>query len=173
MYETMKLTDVTLYTRKRVDNDTQNPFEWDIKRVSDLFGGKRILLIGLPGAFTPTCSNSQLPGFENIYDDLIAKGIDEVYCTSVNDAFVMFQWAKSLGIEKVKMLPDGNGDFASYAGMLVDKSNLGFGMRSWRYAAIIDDLIVQKVFSEKEQMANCPNDPYEMSSPEKVMKWLN
>lgn len=167
----MKLNDVTFYMRERDENiGGDNPFKWVIKRASDLFAGKRVLVFGLPGAFTPTCSNSQLPGFEEMYSEFLDKGIDEVYCTSVNDAFVMYQWAKSQGIENVKMLPDGNGDFAEAMGMLVDKENLGFGQRSWRYAALIEDFNVVRLFEEPGIMENCPDDPYGVSSPENVLE---
>lgn len=167
------LPDVMFYMRERDDSvEGENPFKWVYKTTKDLFAGKRVLIFGLPGAYTPTCSNSQLPGYERLYDEFVNAGIDEIWCTSVNDAFVMFKWAKDLGIEKVKMLPDGNGAFAEALGYLVDKTNLGFGKRSWRYAMIADDLVVhfEDVFSEYGFMDNCPNDPYEISTPENVLR---
>jgi len=140
-----RLPDTTFYMREYDPTRYKdpNPYNWVLKRTSDLFAGKTVVIVGLPGAFTPTCSNSQLPGFEDRYDEFKANGVDEIWCTAVNDAFVMFQWAKHLGIEKVKMLPDGNGDFARELDMLVDKSNLGFGKRSWRYALIVKDMVIQ------------------------------
>jgi peroxiredoxin len=101
--------------------------EFVYKTSKELFGGKRVIIFSLPGAFTPTCSSYQLPGFEEKYDEFKAAGIDEIYCISVNDAFVMNEWARQLGIKKVKMLPDGNGDFTRLMGMLVSKSKIGFG----------------------------------------------
>ena len=106
---------------------------------SGIFTGKRVVVFGLPGAFTPTCSSKQVPGFDSHYAQILTKGIDEVYCTSVNDGFVMAKWFQDLGVEHVKYLADGTGQFARRLGMLVTKDNLGFGYRSWRYAAVIND----------------------------------
>ncbi len=108
--------------------------EFVARSTEELFGGKRVVLFALPGAFTPTCSAYQLPGYEAFYDMFREQGIDEVFCLSVNDAFVMNAWGKDQGIEKVKLIPDGNGEFTSYMGLLVKKFNLGFASRSWRYA---------------------------------------
>lgn len=149
-----------------------NPFRWQPKPARELLAGKRVLIFGLPGAFTPTCTTEQCPDFEHLYDDIRKTGIDEVYCTSVNDAFVMYQWSLKLGIEKVKMLPDGNGDFARGLGMLVDKSNLGFGPRSWRYAMIVDDLNIVMSLVEDGKMDNCPTDPYSISTAQNVLAHL-
>jgi len=149
-----------------------NPFKWVYKTTKDIFSEKKVIIFGLPGAFTPTCSNSQLPGYEELYDDFVAQGIDEIWCTSVNDAFVMYQWAKSQNIKNVKMLPDGNGEFAHGLGMLVEKGNLGFGARSWRYAMLVDNLEVKKLWAEDGRMHNCPTDPYEVSAPEYVLDKL-
>lgn len=165
--------DVTLHTRVRNDEiDGDNPFDWKIVKTSELFEDKKVLIIGLPGAFTPTCSNSQLPGFESIYPDLLSHGIDEVYCTSVNDAFVMYQWKKQLGVENIEMLPDGNGDFAKGMNMLVDKTNLGFGKRSWRYVALIENCRIKYIWEEDDFMDNCPTDPYDTTTPERVLNDL-
>ena len=138
----------------------------------DLFMSKRVVVFGLPGAFTPTCSNKQLPGFEKNYAKIKKLGIDKIYCTSVNDGFVMGAWFKDLGIKKVKWLADGNGVIADSLGMLVEKSNLGFGMRSWRYAAIIRNGIVEAMFDEDGFEDNCETDPYKESTPEMVLKYL-
>ena len=110
---------------------------------SGIFTGKRVVVFGLPGAFTPTCSSKQVPGFDSHYAQILTKGIDEVYCTSVNDGFVMAKWFQDLGVEHVKYLADGTGQFARRLGMLVTKDNLGFGYRSWRYAAVINDGVVE------------------------------
>ena len=166
----MLLPDVVFHMRERdpLLYKDPNPFVWVRKTTAELFADKRVLIIGLPGAFTPTCSNNQLPGFEEMYDKFKALGIDEIWCTSVNDAFVMFQWSCHQGIEKVKMLPDGNGDFAKGMNMLVNKSNLGFGKRSWRYVAYVDNLEIKDMWEEEGFMNNCPTDPYLHSSPENV-----
>ncbi|MFD0908438.1 peroxiredoxin [Ruegeria arenilitoris] len=168
-----KLPDVTFHTRVRDDSiDGPNPFRWEDKTTADYFAGKRVILFSLPGAFTPTCSTYQLPGFENNYEAFKAKGIDEIYCMSVNDSFVMNKWATDQGLKNVKVIPDGSGEFTRKMGMLVDKANLGFGMRSWRYAAIINDGVVEAWFEEPGLMDNCPEDPYGVSSPENLMKHL-
>lgn len=165
---------VTLKTRVRDDSvDGPNPYRWQDTQTGDLFADKRVVIFGLPGAFTPTCSSKQCPGYEAAYDDMQALGVDEVYCISVNDAFVMHQWGKSLGLEKVKLLPDGNGDFARRLGMLIDKRHLGFGLRSWRYAAVVEDGKIAAWFEEPGiNDAGEDSDPYEESTPENVLAWL-
>ena len=137
-----------------------NPFRWQDVSTDDIFKGKKIVLFALPGAYTPTCSSTHLPGFDKNYQALIDQGVDEVYCLSVNDAFTMFQWGKHLGVENVKMLPDGNGDFSRGMGMLVKKENLGFGERSWRYSMLVEDNKTTPVFTEPGQSDNCPDDPF-------------
>ena len=147
---------------------------WVDKTTDDLFKGKRILLFSLPGAFTPTCSGEELPSYDREYLNFIDKGIDDVYCVSVNDAFVMNAWARDLGITQVKMIPDGCGTFTSNMGMLVAKPKQGFGMRSWRYAAIVNDGVVEKMFEEPGfNNFSDDDDPYVESTPENVMKYLN
>ncbi|NOE26129.1 peroxiredoxin [Ruegeria sp. HKCCD6157] len=168
-----KLPDVTFHTRVRDDSiEGPNPFRWEDKTTADYFAGKRVILFSLPGAFTPTCSTYQLPGFENGYADFKAMGIDEIYCMSVNDSFVMNKWAQDQELKNVKVIPDGSGEFTRKMGMLVDKDNLGFGMRSWRYAAIVNDGVVEAWFEEPGLMDNCPEDPYGVSSPDNLMKHL-
>ena len=146
--------------------------EFVIRSSKALFGGIKSVIFALPGAFTPTCSAYQLPGYEAFYDMFKEQGIDRVYCISVNDCFVMNAWAKDQNIEKVQLVPDGNAEFTSGMGMLVKKFNLGFAMRSWRYAAVINDEVVEQLFVEDGMEDNCPNDPYEWSSPEKVLEYL-
>jgi peroxiredoxin len=145
--------------------------EFVFKTTNDLFADKRVVVFSLPGAFTPTCSTYQLPGFEEQYNDFKAKGIDEIYCISVNDAFVMNEWARALKINNVGVIPDGAGAFTEGMGMTVDMSAIGFGKRSRRYAAIIDNGQVQHMFVEPEASDTDP-DPYGVSSPENVMKNL-
>ena len=169
----MLLPDTTFYMRERDDTISEgNPFKWVYKTTKDIFTDKKVVVIGLPGAFTPTCSTFQLPLFEAMYEKFKELGVDEIYCTSVNDAFVMFKWSCDLGVEKVKMLPDGNGDFAKELGMLVDKRNLGFGPRSWRYVMYVDNMDIVKVWEEPGKMNNCPTDPFEVSDAENVFSEL-
>jgi thioredoxin-dependent peroxiredoxin len=135
--------DVTFHTRVRNPAvEGPNPFEWKLASSREVFAGRRVILFAVPGAFTPSCSDDHLPGYEKRYDDFKRLGIDEVICLSVNDAFVMFQWAKSRGIEKVFMLPDGNADFTRRVGMLVDRSNNGMAMRSWRYSMYVNNGVI-------------------------------
>jgi thioredoxin-dependent peroxiredoxin len=146
--------------------------EFVTRTSSELFDGKRVVIFSLPGAFTPTCSAYQLPGFEEKYEEFTALGIDAIYCLSVNDGFVMNAWGKALGVEKVKLIPDGNAYFTRSMGFLVNKSNLGFGARSWRYAAVVDNGIIEKLFVEDGQRDNANSDPYEASTPEAVFEYV-
>ena len=146
--------------------------EFVSKTSADLFDGKRVVIFSLPGAFTPTCSAYQLPGFEEKYNDFVGSGIDDIYCISVNDAFVMNAWQKDQNIEKVKLIPDGNAYFTRSMGMLVTKSNLGFGDRSWRYAAVVDNGIIEKLFVEAGKRDNADSDPYEVTNPETILSYL-
>ena len=139
---------------------------------AELFNGKRVVIFSLPGAFTPTCSAYQLPGFEEKYEEFAALGIDAIYCVSVNDGFVMNAWAQDQNIEKVKLIPDGNAYFTRSMGYFVSKSNLGFGDRSWRYAAVVDNGIIEKLFVEDGQRDNADTDPYEASTPEAVFEYV-
>ncbi len=169
-----KVPQVTFHTRVRDENiGGDNPFRWEDKTSDDYFAGKRVVLFSLPGAFTPTCSTFQLPDFEKLADEFAAKGIDEIYCISVNDTFVMNAWGKSQGLKNVKLIPDGSGEFTRKMGMLVAKDNLGFGMRSWRYAAIVNDGIVEKWFEEDGFCDNAGDDPYGNSSPQNLLKNLD
>lgn len=146
--------------------------EFVYRTTRDLFADKNVILFSLPGAFTPTCSSQQLPNFERLYDRFKAQNIDEIYCVSVNDAFVMNEWGRMLGVKNVKLIPDGNGDFTRMMGMLVNKTNIGFGQRSHRYAAIVNDGVVVKMFEEPGRGDNAQGDPYGESSPENVLNFL-
>lgn len=169
-----KIPEVTFKTRVRDESiGGDNPYRWEDKTSADYFDGKRVVLFALPGAFTPTCSTYQLPGFENSFEDFQAKGIDDIYCLSVNDSFVMNQWAKAQGLKNVKVIPDGSGEFSEKIGMLVAKDNVGFGPRSWRYAAIVKNGVVEAWFEEPGRCDNHDEDPYGQSAPENVLKWLN
>jgi len=168
-----KVPSVTFRTRVRDESiEGPNPFRWEDKTSDDYFKGKKVVLFSLPGAFTPTCSTYQLPDFEKLFDEFKAEGIDEIYCVSVNDAFVMNAWAKAQGIDKVKVIPDGSGEFTRKMGMLVAKDNLGFGMRSWRYGAIVNDGQVEQWFEEEGFSDNCETDPYGVSSPQNILEKL-
>ncbi|MBB4233368.1 peroxiredoxin [Rhizobium mongolense] len=125
-----------------------------------------------PGAFTPTCSTYQLPDFDKLYEEFGKHGIESVYCIAVNDAFVMNAWGKASGLQKVKLIPDGSGEFTRKMGMLVAKDNLGFGLRSWRYAAVINDCFIEQWFVEEGLSDNCETDPYEVSSPQNILETL-
>jgi peroxiredoxin len=164
---------VIFKTRVRDDSiDGPNPYRWEDVTSFDLFGGKRVVLFSLPGAFTPTCSTYQLPGFEENFQKFEACGIDEIYCLSVNDAFVMNAWAKSQEIENVKVIPDGSCEFTSKMRMEVGKDNLGFGMRSWRYACIVNNGKIEKWFIEPGKCWDAEDDPYGETSPENILDWL-
>ena len=147
--------------------------EWKDIDTTELFDNKKVVLFALPGAFTPTCSSQQLPGYEAKYEELKSMGIDEVYCLSVNDAFVMNAWFKDTNVKKVKPIGDGEGVFTQGMGMLVNKPKQGFGMRSWRYSAVINDGVVEKFFEEPGfNNESNDDDPYTVSSPEHVISEL-
>ena len=146
--------------------------EFVTRTSSELFDGKRVVVFSLPGAFTPTCSAYQLPGFEEKYEDFIGNGIDAIYCISVNDGFVMNAWAQDQNIKNVKLIPDGNAYFTRSMGQLVTKTNLGFGERSWRYAAVVDNGVIEKLFEEPGKRDNAPEDPYVATTPEVVLDYV-
>ena len=169
-----KLPQVTFKTRVRDEAvGGPNPFRWQDMTTDDYFKGKRVVLFSLPGAFTPTCSTYQLPGFEQSFAQMQDLGIDAIYCMSVNDSFVMNQWAKSQDLNNVKVIPDGSGEFTDKVGMLVRKDNLGFGARSWRYAAVVNDGMIEAWFEEPGRCDDCADDPYGATSPESVLEWLS
>jgi len=145
---------------------------WKDVTTADVFAGKKVIVLALPGAFTPTCSSTHLPGYEAHYKDLKSLGIDEVYCISVNDAFVMDNWARDLRCPGVKLLPDGNADFTRGMGMLVSKRNLGFGERSWRYSMHVEDGVIKKLFAEPGFSDDCETDPFEVSDADTMLAYL-
>ena len=169
-----KVPDVTFKTRVRDESiGGDNPFRWEDLPSGDVFAGRRVVVFSLPGAFTPTCSNEQCPAFERYYEDLKAAGADDVCCISVNDAFVMYQWSKHLGIKNVRLLPDGSGHFTRRMGMLVDKDHLGFGYRSWRYVMVVNDGVIEKWFEEPGiNDIGTDQDPYEVTDPETMLTYL-
>lgn len=167
------IPNVVFHMRVRDDSiEGSNPYRWKQVSSFELFENKNILAFSLPGAFTPTCSTYQVPRFEELYNKFRELGIDDVYCISVNDAFVMNAWAKKNGIENLKMIPDGSGDFTRRMGMLVDKDNFGFGMRSWRYAFHALNGKIAKYWVEPGMMDNTYEDPYGETNPEKIYEYL-
>ena len=169
----VKVPNVVFKTRVRDEAvGGPNPFRWQDMTSDDYFKGKRVILFSLPGAFTPTCSTYQLPGFEDNFANFQELGVDGIYCMSVNDSFVMNKWAEAQNIKNVDVIPDGSGEFTRKVGMLVRKDNLGFGLRSWRYAAIINDGVIEAWFEEPGLEDNHGEDPYGESSPENLLKYL-
>lgn len=163
------LPNVVFKTRE----STNGSFDWVDKYTSDLFKGKRIVLFALPGAFTPTCSSTHLPGYERDYDAIRACDVDEVYCLSVNDAFVMREWGIAQNAKKVKLLPDGAALFTE--GMRMDCdwiSERGFGRRSWRYSMVVKDMVIEKVFVERDFEQNTSADPFEVSDSSTMLEYL-
>lgn len=159
--EGQRVPDVTF--RTRVDG------QWKDVTSADVFAGKRVALFALPGAFTPTCSSSHVPRYQELAPALRARGVDDIVCLSVNDGFVMAEWAKDQRADALTFLPDGNGDFTRGMGMLVDKRALGFGPRSWRYSMLVDDGVVTKMFIEPER----DGDPFEVSDADTMLRHLD
>jgi len=159
--EGQRVPDVTFRTR-------QNN-EWVNVTTDDLFAGKTVVVFSLPGAFTPTCSSTHLPGYNEFAKVFKENGVDDIICISVNDAFVMNEWAKTQETENVTLIPDGNCEFTAGMGMLVDKSDLGFGKRSWRYSMLVKDGVIEKMFIEPE----VPGDPFEVSDAQTMIKYIN
>lgn len=179
--------EVTFQTRVRIESNDDNPFDWLERTSQDYFKNKRVVVFALPGAFTPTCSASHLPGYEKVYEVMKTLRIDEVYCISVNDAFVMRQWGLyqgleedktvgSLGFKKVKLIADGAAEFTRKMGMsTIWGSERGFGERSWRYSAVFNDMKIEKLFIEGETgapMQNSGPDPFEVSDADTMMSYL-
>lgn len=170
---TQSVPNVTFKTRVRDENVAgPNPFRWQAVSTDEIFAGKKVVLFALPGAFTPTCSSTHLPGYESNYQQFLEQGVDEVYCLSVNDAFTMYQWGKHLGVKNVKLLPDGSGDFTRLMGMLVKKDNVGFGKRSWRYSILVEDGKITRLFSEPGKSDDAADDPFEVSDADTMLQYL-
>ena len=168
-----EVPNVTFKTRVRDESvGGDNPFKWQDLTTAEIFKGKNVVLFGLPGAFTPTCSSTHLPGYDNDYDKFKAAGVDEVYCLSVNDAFVMRQWGLKLEIKNVVLIPDGNADFTRAIGMLVKKEDLGFGERSWRYSMYVEDGIIKQLFVEPNFEDNHSEDPFTVSGSGTMLEFL-
>ena len=158
--EGQRVPQVTFHTR-------QNN-QWVDVTTDDIFKGKTVAVFSLPGAFTPTCSSSHVPRFNELAPAFKQNGVDAIVCLSVNDTFVMNEWAADQHADNIIFLPDGNGEFTDGMGMLVDKDDLGFGKRSWRYSMLVKDGVVEKMFIEP----NVPGDPYEVSDADTMLDWL-
>lgn len=143
--------------------------QWVNRSSDDIFKGKTVVLFALPGAFTPTCSSTHLPRYNELANDFTENGVDEIVCLSVNDTFVMNAWAANQEAENISMLPDGNGAFSAGMGMLVDKAELGFGKRSWRYSMLVKDGVIKKMFIEPD----VPGDPFEVSDADTMLSYIN
>lgn len=168
-----KVPSVVFKTRVRDESlGGENPFRWQDLTSEEIFSGKKVVIFALPGAFTPTCSTTHAPGYEAKYAEFQKLGIDQVICLSVNDAFVMKQWADKLGIKQVFMLPDGNAEFTRKMGMLVRKENLGFGERSWRYSMYVEDGTIQQMFIEEGFSDDYSEDPFEVSDADHMLAYL-
>jgi len=166
-----KVPDVVFKTRVRDESiGSDNPFVWKSKTTQEYLGHKRAIIFSLPEAFTPTCSTYQLPDYDKLFDDFKTKGVEVIFCISVNDAFVMNAWAKNLAVKNVELIPDGSGEFTRKMGMLVAKDNLGFGMRSWRYAAVVDNCIITHWFEEPGLENDHGDDPYSVSAPQNLLE---
>jgi len=143
--------------------------EWQTLTTDDIFANKNVIVFSLPGAFTPTCSSTHLPRYNQLAPVFKQKGIDNIVCVSVNDPFVMQEWGKDQEAENVLLLPDGNGAFTEAMGMLVDKSDLNFGKRSWRYSMLVRNKVIEKMFVEPQK----PGDPFEVSDADTMLKYLD
>jgi len=158
--EGQKVPQVTFHTRRN--------HEWVDVSSDEIFKGKTVVVFSLPGAFTPTCSSTHVPRYNQLTPALKQHGVDEVICVSVNDAFVMNEWRKEQKADNVTFLPDGNGDFSRGMGMLVAKNDLGFGDRSWRYSMLVKDGVIEKMFIEP----NKPGDPFEVSDADTMLEYI-
>lgn len=147
---------------------TRQGHAWVDRSSAEIFNGKTVVVFSLPGAFTPTCSSSHVPRYNQLADAFKSRGVDEIVCISVNDAFVMNEWQEAQNAGNILFLPDGNGEFTAGMGMLVDKTDLGFGKRSWRYSMLVRDGVVEKMFVEQE----VPGDPYDVSDADTMLEYL-
>jgi glutaredoxin-like protein len=147
---------------------TRQNHEWVDVSSDSLFAGKTVIVFSLPGAFTPTCSSTHVPRYNQLADTFKKHGVDEIICMSVNDTFVMNEWKVDQKADKITFIPDGNGDFTDGMGLLVDKNDLGFGKRSWRYSMLVKDGVVAKMFIEPNQ----PGDPFEVSDADTMLAYI-
>ncbi|HYC00858.1 MAG TPA: glutathione peroxidase [Candidatus Limnocylindrales bacterium] len=148
---------------------TRDGGSWKDVSTRELFAGKNVVVFALPGAFTPTCSATHLPRYEELAPALRSAGIDEIVCLSVNDGFVMEAWGRDQNVRNVRLIPDGNGEFTRAMGMLVDKADLGFGPRSWRYSMLVEDGVIRKMFVEPHK----DGDPFEVSDADTMLAYVS
>ena len=166
------MTDLQTMEGKSVPNVTwpiRVGDEWKTLSTDEMFKGKTVVVFSLPGAFTPTCSSTHLPRYNELAKVFKQNGVDSLVCISVNDTFVMNAWAADQEASNIQMIPDGNGEFTEGMGMLVDKKDLGFGKRSWRYSMLVKDGVVDKMFIEP----NKPGDPFEVSDADTMLDYVN
>jgi len=143
--------------------------QWEQRTSANIFTDKTVIVFALPGAFTPTCSSTHLPRYNELSEVFFTNGVDEIVCMSVNDTFVMNAWADNQNADNITFIPDGNGEFSDAMGMLVDKSAIGFGKRSWRYAMLVKNGVIEKMFIE----ANVEGDPFEVSDADTMLNYIN
>lgn len=148
---------------------TRSDDAWKDVTTDEIFKSKTVVVFSLPGAYTPTCSSAHLPRYNELAKVFKANGVDDIVCLSVNDAFVMNEWKQDQEAENIRVLPDGNGEFTAGMGMLVDKSAIGFGKRSWRYSMLVKDGVIDKVFIEPDK----EGDPFEVSDADTMLKYIN
>ncbi len=144
-------------------------YDWKSVTTDELFKDQTVIVFSLPGAFTPTCSSTHLPRYNELAPTFFANGVDRIICMSVNDAFVMNEWGVNQECGNITLIPDGNGEFTAGMGMLVDKRDLGFGQRSWRYSMLVKNGIVEKMFIEPQK----PGDPFEVSDADTMLNYIN
>jgi len=159
--EGQKVPEVTFPIRENED--------WTSRNTQEIFAGKTVVVFSLPGAFTPTCSSTHLPRYNELASKFSANGVDEIICVSVNDTFVMNAWAADQAAENISFIPDGNGDFTQGMGLLVAKNDIGFGNRSWRYSMLVKDGVIEKMFIEPD----LPGDPFEVSDADTMLEFIN
>jgi len=147
---------------------TRQDGQWKDVTTEQLFKGRNVVLFALPGAYTPTCSTTHLPRYNELASTFRDLGIDDIVCLSVNDGFVMSEWQKDQNAPNITFIPDGNGEFSQQVGMLVDKSSLGFGKRSWRYSMLVRDGVIEKQFIEPEK----EGDPFEVSDADTMLRYI-
>ncbi len=166
---TAKFEDKTGQRVPEVTFPVREKGEWKQWTTKDIFAGKKVILFALPGAFTPTCSSTHLPRYNDLFGTFKENGVDSVVCLSVNDTFVMNAWKESQEAENIIFLPDGNGEFSDKLGFLVGKEDLGFGKRTWRYSMLVNDGVIEKMFIEPD----VPGDPFEVSDADTMLNYIN
>ena len=163
------LKNIEGHTIPNIQFPTRQNEDWVTVSTDDIFKNRTVVVFALPGAFTPTCSSSHLPRYDELAPAFMAQGVDEIVCVSVNDTFVMNAWAEDQATQHIRFLPDGNGEFSQAMGMLVDKAALGFGKRSWRYSMLVKKGVIEKMFIEPD----LPDDPFEVSDADTMLSYIN